>query len=320
MKRVLRKSLIVVLAMMIILVLFVIISFVRHKICSSKEKDLRTPLGALVEVNGHNMSVYIEGKGDKTLVFLSGGGTCSPILDFKSLYSLLTDEYKIVVVDKFGYGFSDVVDEKRDIDTILSETRMALDKAEVQGPYILCPHSMSGLEALYWAQKYPKEVEAIIGLDMAVPGYYDEMNISIPVMKAGQYGAALGITRWIPSLAESDAMKFGTLSDKEKEIYKAVFYQRTATVTMINEVKTVKDNANVVKEKGVPQVPMLLFVSNGSGGTGFTEERWRSIPKEYISASENARFIELDCPHYVHDYKYEEIGKEIRNFEKIIYE
>ncbi len=320
MKRVLRKSLIVVLAMMIILVLFVIISFVCHKICSSKEKDLRTPLGALVEVNGHNMSVYIEGKGDKTLVFLSGGGTCSPILDFKSLYSLLTDEYKIVVVEKFGYGFSDVVDEKRDIDTILSETRMALEKAEVQGPYILCPHSMSGLEALYWAQKYPKEVEAIIGLDMAVPGYYDEMNISIPVMKAGQYGAALGITRWIPSLAESDAMKFGTLSDKEKEIYKAVFYQRTATVTMINEVKTVKDNANVVKEKGVPQVPMLLFVSNGSGGTGFTEERWRSIPKEYISASENARFIELDCPHYVHDYKYEEIGKEIRNFEKINYE
>ncbi len=320
MKRVLRKSLIVVLAMMIILVLFVIISFVRHKICSSKEKDLRTPLGALVEVNGHNMSVYIEGKGDKTLVFLSGGGTCSPILDFKSLYSLLTDEYKIVVVEKFGYGFSDVVDEKRDIDTILSETRMALDKAEVQGPYILCPHSMSGLEALYWAQKYPKEVEAIIGLDMAVPGYYDEMNISIPVMKAGQYGAALGITRWIPSLAESDAMKFGTLSDKEKEIYRAVFYQRTATVTMINEMKTVKENANVVKENGVPQVPMLLFVSNGSGGTGFTEERWRSIPKEYISASENARFIELDCPHYIHDYKYEEIGKEIRNFEKILYE
>lgn len=320
MKRVLRKSLIVVLTMIIILVLFVIISFVRHKICSSKEKDLRTPLGALVEVNGHNMSVYIEGKGDKTLVFLSGGGTCSPILDFKSLYSLLTDEYKIVVVEKFGYGFSDVVDENRDIDTILSETRMALDKAEVQGPYILCPHSMSGLEALYWAQKYPKEVEAIIGLDMAVPGYYDEMNISIPVMKAGQYGAALGITRWIPSLAESDAMKFGTLSDKEKEIYRAVFYQRTATVTMINEMKTVKDNANVVKENGVPQVPMLLFVSNGSGGTGFTEERWRSIPKEYISASENARFIELDCPHYIHDYKYEEIGKEIRNFEKIIYE
>lgn len=314
MKKVLNKTLKVVLIIIAVIVLFVVVSFVRHKICSSNEKDLLTPLGELVEVNGHNMSVYTEGNGDKTLVFMSGGGTCSPILDFKSLYSLLNNEYRIAVVEKLGYGFSDVVDESRDIDTILSETRMALKKADVEGPYVLCPHSMSGLEALYWAQKYPEEVEAIVGLDMAVPDYYDEMNISIPILKLGQYSAALGITRWIPGLAESDAIKYGTLSDKEKEIYRALFYQRTATVTMINEAKVVKDNANSVKKNGIPQVPMLLFISDGSGGTGFTKEKWRSIPKEYISGSDNASYIELDCPHYVHDYEFEEISKEIRNF------
>ena len=316
MKRVLSKLLKVVLIIAAIILLFVIISVVRHKICSSKEKDLLTPLGELVEVNGHNMSVYIDGDGDKTLVFMSGGGTCSPILDFKSLYSLLSNEYKIAVVEKFGYGFSDVVNEDRDIDTILNETRMALNKAGIEGPYVLCPHSLSGLEALYWAQKYPKEVEAIIGLDMAVPNYYDEMKISIPLTKLGQYCAKLGITRWLPSLAESDDIKYGTLSEEEKEIYRAVFYQRTATATMVNEVKAVKDNANTVKENGIPQVPMLLFISNGSGGTGFTEEMWRSIPKEYISGNDNASYIELDCPHYVHDHEYEKISREIRNFIK----
>ena len=316
MRKILRKTLKAVLIIAAIIVLFLAISFVNHKIRSSNEKDLLTPLGELVEVNGHNMSIYVEGDGDKTLVFMSGGGTCSPILDFKSLYSLLSDDYKIVVVEKFGYGFSDVVDENRDIDTILSETRMALDKAGIESPYVLCPHSLSGLEALYWAQKYPQEVEAIVGLDMAVPGYYDEMKISIPTVKLGHYGAVLGITRLIPSLAESDAIKFGTLSEREKEIYRAVFYQKTATVTMINEVKAVKDNANVVKGNGIPQVPMLLFISDGSGGTGFTEEMWRSIPKEYISGHDNASYIELDCPHYVHDYEYEEISKEIRNFIK----
>ena len=314
MKKVLNKTLKVVLIIIAIIVLFVVVSFVRHKICSSNEKDLLTPLGELVEVNGHNMSVYTEGSGDKTLVFMSGSGTCSPILDFKSLYSLLISEYKIVVVEKFGYGFSDVVDESRDIDTMLSETRMALKKADAEGPYVLCQHSMSGLEALYWAQKYPEEVEAIVGLDMAVPGYYDEMNIIIPILKLGQYGAALGIIRWVPGLTESDAIKYGTLSDKEKEIYRALFYQRTATVTMINEAKVVKDNANAVKKNGIPQVPMLLFISDGSGGTGFTKEKWRSIPKEYISRSDNASYIELDCPHYVHDYEFEDISKEIRNF------
>lgn len=319
MKRIRSKFLKVIFLIVAVIVLFIIVSFIRHKICSFRERKLLTPLGKIVEVNGHNMSVYTEGEGDKTLVFLSGGGTCSPILDFKSLYSLLSNEYKIAMVEKFGYGFSDVVDEQRDIDTMLSETRMALEKAGIEGPYVLCPHSMSGLEALYWAQKYPEEVEAIIGLDMAVPAYYDEMRISIPITKLGQYGAALGITRWIPSLAESDAIKVGTLSEEEKEIYRAVFYQRTATVTMIDEVKAVKDNAKTVKENGVPQVPMLLFISNGSGGTGFTEETWRRIPKEYIAGCDNASYIELDCPHYVHDYEYEKISEEIRNLLKKMY-
>ena len=191
MKKILRKFLKIILIIFSVIILFVIVSFVRHKVCSSKEMDLLTPLGELVEVNGYNMSVYTEGDGDKTFVFMSGGGTCSPILDFKSLYSLLSNEYKIAVVEKFGYGFSDVVDENRDIDTILSETRMALDKAGIEPPYVLCSHSMSGLEALYWAQKYPEEVEAIVGLDMAVPGYYDEMNINIPIMRLGQYCAGL---------------------------------------------------------------------------------------------------------------------------------
>lgn len=319
MKRIRSKFLKVIFLIVAVIVLFIIVSFIRHKICSFRERKLLTPLGKIVEVNGHNMSVYTEGEGDKTLVFLSGGGTCSPILDFKSLYSLLSNEYKIAVVEKFGYGFSDVVDEQRDIDTMLSETRMALEKAGIEGPYVLCPHSMSGLEALYWAQKYPEEVEAIIGLDMAVPAYYDEMRISIPITKLGQYGAALGITRWIPSLAESDAIKVGTLSEEEKEIYRAVFYQRTATVTMIDEVKAVKDNAKTVKENDVPQVPILLFISNGSGGTGFTEETWRRIPKEYIAGCDNASYIELDCPHYVHDYEYEKISEEIRNLLKKMY-
>lgn len=306
----------VIVIIIAILILFLVISVIRHKICLSKERELLTPLGQLVEVDGHNMSVYVEGEGNHTLVFLSGGGTCSPILDFKSLYSLLSDTYRIVVVEKFGYGFSDIVDTDREIATILRQTRTALNQAGIEGPYILCLHSMSGIEALYWAQQYPEEIEAIVGLDMVVPEYYEEMKINIPVMKLGQYGAALGITRWIPGISESDAIQFGALTDREKEIYRAVFYSRTATITMIREAEEIKKNADIVKANGVPQVPMLLFISNGSGGTGFDEQSWRKIPEAYVSGLDDAGYIELDCPHYVQDYMYEEISREIRNFIK----
>ena len=301
----------------IIITLFIILLsaiYINHLIRLKNESELRLPLGQIVEVDGYNMSVYIEGNGDTTLVFMSGAGTCSPILDFKSLYSLLSDEYKITVVEKFGYGFSDIVDKNRDIDSMLEDTRTGLTAAGLNAPYVLCPHSMSGLEALYWAQKYPDEVTAIIGLDMAVPQYYDSMKINVPLMQAAGLAAGMGITRLIPGLAESEAICHGTLSENEKEIYKAVFYSRTATVTMINETESVKENAEKVNSMEVPQLPMLLFISNGSGGTGFDEETWRRIAIEYISQVNDGKYIELDCPHYIHDYEYKIISESIIEF------
>ena len=309
-KRVIR---IVCIVIAVIAALPVII-YVNHRVRLNAEAGLRSPLGRMVEVDGRNMSVYVEGTGDATLVFMSGGGTCSPILDFKSLYSLLSDAYRIAVVEKFGYGFSDAVNKSRDIDSILEDTRAALAAAGLTAPYVLCPHSMSGLEALYWAQKYPDEVSAVIGLDMAVPAYYDSMVINMPLMRAACWAANIGVTRFIPGISDSDAIKHGTLSDEEKEIYRAVFYNRTATVTMINETEQVKKNAEKVESLGVPQLPMLLFISDGSGGTGFDREMWRKIPIEYISQIDNGEYVELDCPHYVHDYEYKAISERIAAF------
>ena len=140
------------------------------------------------------------------------------------------------------------------------------------------------------------------------------MNINISTMRVTSWAAGMGVTRLIPGIAESDAIQRGTLSDREKEIYRAVFYSRTATVTMINEGEAVKENAKKVESAGVPQVPMLLFISDGSGGTGFDKETWRRIPIEYVSQVHNGKYIELDCPHYIHNYEYDMISEKIMEF------
>lgn len=312
--KILIRSAKIFLVFVIILAILLLICYINHRIQLSKEEKILKQIGSSVNVGGSSMNVYTEGEGDATLVFMSGGGTCSPVLDFKSLYSLLSDEYQIAVVEKFGYGFSDIVDKDRNIDSILEDTRSALTAAGIEAPYILCPHSMSGLEALYWAQKYPDEVTAIVGLDMAVPKYYESMKINVPLMRLATFAAQIGVTRFIPNIAESDAIRYGTLSEDEKALYRAVFYRRTATVTMINETEAVKENAKTVESGGVPQLPMLLFISDGSGGTGFDKEIWRSIPKEYISQVQGGEYAELDCPHYVHDYEYEKISENVKAF------
>ena len=113
-KRVRKIIFIVILA---VLMLLLTVS-INHQLRLNAEAELRLPLGQMVGVEGHNMSIYVDGTGETTLVFMSGGGTCSPILDFKSLYSLLSDKYQIAVVEKYGYGYSDVDYRDRDLDSI----------------------------------------------------------------------------------------------------------------------------------------------------------------------------------------------------------
>ncbi|MBG9455641.1 hydrolase [Lysinibacillus sphaericus] len=296
-----------------ILLLIITTSYIIHQNQLSKEDQLYTPTGKMVEVNGHKMHVYIEGDGEDTLVFMSGGGTSSPVLDFKSLYSLLSDKYKIVVVEKAGYGFSDITDTDRDMDTILQETREALLKLGVAGPYILFPHSMSGIEALYWAQAYPNEVKAIIGLDMAVPAAYKDYDINMPLVHLSAFAANIGFTRWISGLSESDAIKYGTLTDEEKELYKVIFYRRTATKNMINEVQHIKANAEKVGAARIPNVPMLLFSSNGQG-TGWDKDAWIEFQKDFISKHKDGTLIKLDCSHYIHDIEFKRIADESEKY------
>ena len=264
------KLFLIIIAIIIILILAI---YVNHRIRLIKEAKFLSPLGEIVQVDGNNLSVYTEGDGETTLIFMSGAGTSSPILDFKSLYSCLSDKYKIAVVEKFGYGFSDVVDKSRDIDSMLEDTIAALTAAGLNAPYVLCPHSMSGLEALYWAQKYPDEVSAIIGLDMAVPSYYENMQINLPLMRISSFAAKIGVTRLIPGISESDAIINGTLTDTEKEIYKAVFYSRTATVTMINECESVKANAKKFKIWAFRKFQCYCLFRTAPAEQGLTKKR-----------------------------------------------
>lgn len=306
-----KRIVISLLILIILLSIFILISYINHRINLAKEEEQFIPIGQQVIVNGYRVNVYFEGNGDTTLVFMSGGGTCSPVLDFKSLYSLLSNEYRIVVLEKAGYGFSDVVDVDRNIDSVLLDTRQALSLAGIKGPFVLCPHSMSGIEAIYWAQSYPDEVSAIIGLDMAVPEVYENYKINLPLIKLGKFAADVGITRWIPGLSNSDAIKYGKLTEGEKELYKVVFYRRTATKTMINEVQQIKKSAKLVAEKGEINVPILAFSSNGEG-TGWNEEEWRRFQSSFIKNSSNRKLIELDSSHYIHDIEYNKIAKDIK--------
>ncbi|RSJ77881.1 haloalkane dehalogenase [Streptococcus cristatus] len=303
--------------------LFTIISalvliFTYHQICLTKEqKLLDKPVGRLVQVDGKNMNVYVTGQGEQTLVFLAGGGTTSPILDFKSLYSKLEKDYRVVIVERLGYGFSDDSQgDSRDIDTVLAQTRQALKKAAITGPYTLVAHSMAGLEALHWVAKYPEEVQGIIGLDMALPSSYTDLSLYPLAYKGLQMAANLGLSRVFYDVDKQvPALAVGDLTAEEKQVYKALFYRRPLANAVYEEVTQVKQNAELVSKEKLPERPILLFSSNGQG-TGYSQEEWQSFQKDFVAQHPQTELILLDSPHYVHDYASDELSEKIKEFLK----
>lgn len=268
------------------------------------------PVGQLVEVNGRRMNVYTEGEGQSadtpTLVLLSGSGVSAPIYDYKVLYSELSESYKVAVVEKFGYGYSDVSGFPRDVATMVEEDRLALKQAGQTAPYVLMPHSMSALEAIYWAHTYPDEVAAIVGLDMAVPESYQIDNLpQITLMKVGEF---FGFHRF-PVFNPVSSLG---LTEEEFRQHRLLNARNSLNGDVYEECKTVFKNAQTVLNMDISSVPILMFTTNLGGSAG--GEQWMAAQDAFAARMGRCERVFYDCGHNLHYEKPAQIADAIQNF------
>ena len=294
----------------VVLILFLGGTFGFHQLSLQKESKLLMPIGKKVVVNGHQMNVYIKGEGSETIVFLSGAGIASPILDFKNLTDSLSKKYKVVVVERAGYGFSEDSDRSRDVMEVLSETRQALAQAHVSGPYVIISHSMASLESLAWQEKYPNEVKALIGLDWALPASYEDLKDNQALLTVAYWSSKIGLLRYFP---ESFYIKNPTLTETERQQYKLLAYKQLMSQAMLHESRLAKENAKKVPSSINPKIPALLLVSNGEGTT-FSQSEWQRYAERFASDQSNVQVVYMDAPHDLYHYQSDAIVSRIKEF------
>ncbi|WP_454384625.1 alpha/beta fold hydrolase [Streptococcus sp. Marseille-Q7087] len=292
------------------ILLFLVGTFFYHRISLQKENKFLTPMGQTVLVNGHQMNVYVQGEGSETIVFLSGAGIASPILDFKNLTDSLSKNYKIVVVERAGYGYSDDSNQSRDVMEVLSETRQALSQSNVTGPFIILSHSMASLESLAWQEKYPDEVKALVGLDWALPASYEDLKDNQALLTVVYWSSKIGLLRYFP---ESFYIKNLTLTETERQQYKLLAYKQLMSQAMLNESNLVKENAKKIGNSIHSKIPALLLVSNGEDTT-FSQSEWQHYAERFASDQSNVQVIYMDAPHELYHYQSDAIVSRIIEF------
>ena len=270
--------------------------------------DSLTPNGVFADILGHKINVFRAGDASKPkLVFLSGSGTTVPSYDFKILYSKLTGRFRIIVIEKFGYGYSDLFESTCAIDPVVDYQREALRQIGEEGPYILLPHSMSGLEAIRWIQRYPDEVTALIGIDMATPKTYlawadGTLDKRINTIKKMQKIKRSGLLDLLPRNKRG-------LSKEEIKQQTLLWTRNGMNNCILNEAFAVMDNAITVDKGGKISCPALMFVSNGKQ----VSRGWLEEEKQFADQT-NAEMVCYDCGHYMHYFESERMSEKISSF------
>lgn len=231
--------------------------------------------GKLIKVGETELNVYSEGNGNVTLVFMAGSGVGCPVLEYSPIYRKMSANYRIAVVEKAGYGSSGKAATKRSVDNLVNESRAALKAAGIQPPYVLVPHSYSGFEAIWWANTFPGEVAAVLGLDMGFPNMMKAQAAQIPhskkvvmvdkTRKLMQRIAKRGLLDKLlrnKTVNASGLLSGNALTMEEKRFYEDTYYKNIASEAVFEESILAEENAAKAEGTGYLSCPACFLVSN----------------------------------------------------------
>lgn len=312
MKRRMDKPLILMLkaigVIVIAIALFLVIVFIVNIVCNKFEQGKIDSYGQSVTVDRKDMNVFIQGEGEETIVLLPGYGTAAPALDFKPLIDELSPFYKVVVIEPFGYGLSDLTEKERSTENIVSEIHEALQQLHIER-YILMGHSISGLYGLDYVNKFPDEVSAFVGLDSSVPTM-SEKKIDSSIIRTIKLLKKSGLARLQVKLSDDPYAEL-PYDEKTKEQLKILKHKNMYNPSQLNEAEMMYENFKAAKNLSFPKnLPVIFFIQANHPVT----DRWVPEHQKQIKDSVHGKVMTFEGDHYLYRTKAQEIVENFRAY------
>jgi hypothetical protein len=254
--------------------------------------------GIKINIGNHNMVINIDGeKNDKVLVIIPGLGSPSPVLQYRPISDALSDKYKVIIMEPFGYGLSDVVKEERTIENIVSELHGVIKEQLKIDKYYLLGHSLGGLYSLYWSDKYSNEVLGFIGFDTIVPEIETISNYKDILNELNFID-----DQYVKSKNNNQKKLFSSLYPKynyngeEIEMYRILSSQNKFNKSVQNEYSLLEYNLKMTQGMKFPKIiPVINFICSDN-----TDRipAWKQIHDNVGNESTSNEVIELTGNHF----------------------
>lgn len=139
-----------------------------------------TPAGQLIDIGGRHINMHCAGSGRPTVILMAGIFSWS--LVWYKTQPLMAQTTRVCAFDRAAYGFSDPPPRPQILSDVVNDLHAVLTGGAIPGPYVLVGHSLGGLEARVYAQRWPQEIAGMVLVDTAVAaeGLIDESPSDTP--------------------------------------------------------------------------------------------------------------------------------------------
>jgi pimeloyl-ACP methyl ester carboxylesterase len=124
--------------------------------------------GQLVDIGGRRVNLHCTGAGGPTVVLMAGLFSWSVV--WYKTQPVIAQKTRVCAFDRANYGFSDSTPRPQILYDVVNDLHAALKAASIPGPYVLVGHSLGGIEARLYAQRWPNEVAGMILVDTSPAG------------------------------------------------------------------------------------------------------------------------------------------------------
>jgi len=151
------------LGLVVVLLVLAVAGAIYQAIATERAERAYPPPGEMVDVGGYSLHINCVGQGSPTVVLDGGSGEWSA--QWVRVQREVSDTTRVCAYDRAGMGWSEMGPDPRDAKQVTSELHTLLNKAGIEGPYVLVGHSFGGMYMQTYAARYPDEVAGVALVD-----------------------------------------------------------------------------------------------------------------------------------------------------------
>ena len=162
-RRLMRRIGMALLGLIVVLLTLAVLGAIYQAIATELAERAYPPPGEMVDVGGYSLHINCVGQGSPTVILDAGSGLFSA--QWVRVQRQVSDTTRVCAYDRAGMGWSEMGPDPRDAKQITGELHTLLNKAGIEGPYVLVGHSFGGMYMQTYAARYPDEVAGVALVD-----------------------------------------------------------------------------------------------------------------------------------------------------------